>query len=71
MNQQVKLQEAYNALNERIKSISKSVLDQHPYVGTELEKRILVAKEMKRVIELEIYQMEQMQIQEKIKAYTQ
>ena len=71
MDQQTKLQQAYKALDERIKAISKSVLDQNTYVGDELEKRILVAKEMKRVIELEIYQMEQMQIQEKIKQYTQ
>ena len=40
-------------------------------MGTELDKRILVAKEMKRVIEMEILQMEQMQIQEKIKDYVQ
>lgn len=71
MDNKTKLQEAYKALDQRIKAISKSILDQHPYVGTELDKRILVAKEMKRVIEMEILQMEQMQIQEKIKDYVQ
>ena len=71
MDKQAKLQEAFKALDERIKAISKSVLDQNTYVGSELEKRILVAKEMKRVIELEIYQMEQLLIREKIKDYTQ
>ena len=71
MDPQKTLQEAYKAMNEKIKAVSKSVLESNPYVGTELERRILVAKEMKRMIELEIYQMEKMQLEEKIKEYTQ
>lgn len=71
MDQKAKAMELMKQLDEKIKEISVSVDKLYPAPKTELEKRLLVAREMQRQINLEVYKLEQYELQEKIKAYVQ
>jgi len=57
-------------MDEKVKSIRFTIEKDYPNAKTELEKRLLVAKEMKRMMELEIEKLEQLVIHEKIKSFT-
>lgn len=69
MDQQTKIRTLMKQLDEKIAEISESVAKKYPEPKTELEKRLLVAREMQRQINLEVYKLEQYELQEKLKAY--
>lgn len=71
MDHRARLTEAMKILDQKIKDISISMDKLYPAPKTELEKRLMVAREMQRQINIEVYKLEQYEIQEKIKNYVQ
>lgn len=58
-------------MDEKVKSIRLTIEKDYPNAKTELEKRLLVAQEMRRMMDEEIKKLEQLVLHEKIKQYTQ